>query len=131
MAYSDKSCVTTEQHQCIVCGKIYDTGSLLLDKRGRDRFDRYTVTGNGLCPEDSAKQAEGYIALVGCDATKTKAGATVKLEDAYRTGSVVHMKEGAFNSFFNMDYKAEDCPMVFVEQEVIARLIANVQDSPL
>ena len=31
----EKSYVTMEQKQCPVCGKIEDTGSLLLDKRLR------------------------------------------------------------------------------------------------
>lgn len=40
-----KSYVTLEQKICVVCGRSYDTGSLLLDKRLRERFEHHTITG--------------------------------------------------------------------------------------
>ena len=49
-----KSYVTIEQHVCPVCGKAHDTGTILLDRRLRERFDMYTPTGYGLCPEHKA-----------------------------------------------------------------------------
>lgn len=34
-----KSYITMEQHQCHVCGKIFDTGALLLDTHLRKRIN--------------------------------------------------------------------------------------------
>lgn len=61
-----------EQHQCPICGKTHDTGSLLLDKRMRQTFDMHTVAGQSPCPECSAQLASGYVALIGCDAQTRK-----------------------------------------------------------
>ena len=67
----NKSYVTMEQHICIICGKEFDTGALLLDKRLRKQFDQHTTTGIGMCPEHKKLHEEGYIALVGIDVSKS------------------------------------------------------------
>ncbi len=48
---NDKSHVSLEQHVCLVCGKAFDTGAVLLDKRLRASMEHHTKTGWGLCPE--------------------------------------------------------------------------------
>lgn len=54
----EKSFVTLEQHICPVCGKTFDTGSLLMDTRVRGVFDKYTVTEFELCKDclETAKE---------------------------------------------------------------------------
>lgn len=120
--YSDKSFVTLEQRVCMVCGKQYDTGSLLLDKRMRERFERYTVTGMGLCPDDKAKFDDGYLALVEIDPEKTPLhGDRIKPEDAYRTGTVVHIRRTVAKRLFNVPVP-DDLPMMFTGPDVVALL---------
>ena len=60
----NKSFVTMEQHQCPVCGTVFDTGALLMDKRLLDRFDNKTITGNSLCSECQSKIDEGFTFLI-------------------------------------------------------------------
>lgn len=53
----DRNICALEQRQCIVCGTVFETGSLILDRKINRGFkDRYVVTGYGLC-DDCKKQA--------------------------------------------------------------------------
>ena len=116
----EKSFVTLEQQVCLICGKTYDTGSLLLDKRMKARFDMYTVTGNGLCPEHEKLHKDGYIALVECDPEKSSiTGSTVhRPEECYRTGRLAHVKREVAKSLFNITIP-NDMPLMYVEPAVI------------
>jgi hypothetical protein len=98
---TDKSWVTLEQQVCVVCGKEFDTGSLLLDKR---LLDHKTVTGWGLCPDHAKLKADGYVALVGCDDAKSpkKSDGTVDPAEAWRTGDLIHIRESLWASIFNV-----------------------------
>jgi len=96
----NKSYVSLERKVCVVCGKEYDTNSLLLDKHLRDKFEHYTVTGWGKCPECDKP---GYVALVGADPDKsTIVDGNVKPDEAFRTGMIMWMKEEAFKKTFNV-----------------------------
>ena len=124
----DKSFVTLEQNRCMVCGKDFDTGALLIDRRLREKFDRFTLTGTGLCPEHQEKYDEGYVAMVAVDPAKSGAfsgSPTLKAEDAYRTGAVAHVKFDAWGKIFNSpppEKDGERLPMVFVDEQVITML---------
>jgi hypothetical protein len=123
----DKSYVTMEQNVCIVCGKPFDTGALLLDRRLTNRFERYTVTGWGMCPEDAQKHADGFIALVECDEERSNARgkATMNPQDAYRTGTLCHIKAEAFRHVFNAPLPPKG--VAFVGPGVIEKLTAMVR----
>ena len=71
-----KSYVTMEQRLCSCCGKEYETNSILLDTKMRERFDMLTTTGYGQC---NKCKKEGYVTMVECDPEKSK-----------RTGSTLH-----------------------------------------
>lgn len=121
---SEKSHVTLESQVCAVCGKTFDTGALLLDRRLRPIFERKTCTGIGLCPEHEQLYRQGYIALVECDLTKSGVTAStqeIKPEQAYRTGRLVHLTREEFNQFFDIECPPA-MPMVYVEPGVIERL---------
>ena len=122
-AYSDKSWVTLEQHRCIVCGKNYDTGSLLLDKRLRDTFEHHTLTGTGLCPEHEKLHKEGYVALVEIDPLKSHAGGRtiLKPDEVWRNGVLMHMKRTVARDVFNAEVP-DTQPMMFIDAEVTAKL---------
>lgn len=124
-----KSHVSMEQRQCIVCTKIFDTNSILLDKRLRNSMEKYTITGTGLCPDHKDLYNKGFIALVGVDPVKSKMfekTKTLKNEDAYRTGTVAHIKAKAWCRIteepIHRDSEGKMIPMYYVEEEVLTRL---------
>lgn len=112
---SDKSYVTMEQHQCIVCGHLFDTGALLLDKRLKKTFERHTVTGNGLCPEHQKLFDDGYIAFV--EISNETKSSTLQPEEACRTGRIAHVRRAVAADMFNVPIGNE--PLAFVEKDVI------------
>ena len=79
-----KSHVAMEKNICLVTGKEYETGSLLLatryykgeptvDLEGENRRTGLgnNVTGNGFCPEVQEKLDAGYVALVCINSKKS------------------------------------------------------------
>ena len=101
----EKEYMTLEQRVCVVCGKQFDTGSILLDQRFRKKFDRHTVTGWGMCADDLEMKTKGFTALVGIDEEKTdrQPGGNINPGDAYRTGSVAHLSGDVFKNIFSQD----------------------------
>ena len=116
-----KSYVTLEQQRCIVCGKDFDTGALLLDRRLRDQFEHKTLTGMGLCAEHESLHKRGYVALVEVD-EKASAIVNDRIQpgEEYRTGVVMHMRRRVWPNIFDSD--APDCPMVYMGVGVIDKL---------
>jgi hypothetical protein len=101
---SDKSHVSMEQKQCPACGKVFDSGAILLDTRLRQLLERTTVTGWAICPDDTK---EGFIVLI-----ESADGKAPK-----QPGRVIHMKHEAFKSFFNVPEWVKH-PFVFIESDV-------------
>lgn len=125
---NDKSHVSLEQHICLVCGTAFDTGSLLLDKRLRQRMEHHTITGWGLCPEHEQMLHDGYVALVECDPQRSGdvTLGCMKPEDAYRTGRVAHLRRETFAQVFNVPLEnTQFC--VFVGLGVLEQLQAMVE----
>jgi hypothetical protein len=119
-----KSHVSMEQHVCLVCGHTYDTGSILLDKQLRERFERNTVTGNGLCPEHQKLHDDGYLALVAIDESKSQlSNNTTTPNTAYRTGDIAHVRRTVARDIFNVPVPDEE-PLMFCSPEVINHLKA-------
>lgn len=127
-----KSHVSLEQRICLVCGKPYDTNSILMDKRLRPTLEHHTITGFGLCEEHAARYEEGFIALVACDPAKTRRNGrgNVDPEDAHRTGEVAHLRFSVWPNLFNSSIPMKDgkpLPVVFVDQAVIGMLKERMQ----
>lgn len=115
-----KSHVTMEQHVCIICGNTFDTGSILLDKKLRAKFEAHTITGNSICGKCQPLLDDNYIALIGV----TNKGDSLKLKEANCTGDLSFIKRKVFNQIFDVEIK--DLPMVFVEPEVV-KMIKNLK----
>jgi hypothetical protein len=124
-----KSFVTLEQKKCLVTGKDYDSGSLLLDKRLKNKFEHYTCTGWGISPEVQEKINEGYIPLVVCDPKKSIiTDGRTKPEDAYRTGEVIYLKRHVAEDMFNVENLPE---FTFIDEEmrdVLQKMKDNAED---
>lgn len=122
---ADKSYVSMEQHVCPVCCKTHDTGSILMDKHLKNRFERHTVTGWELCPECKKKYDDGYIALVEVDRSKSK---DMTLQGVWRTGALAHVRVEAWNKIFSLPLPEREpgkpYELTFVEKGTIDRLHA-------
>ena len=111
----DKSYVTMEQHICLVCGAVFDTGNILLHRNLREVFDRYTVTGRSLCPECLKRREEGYVFFVEC----TQPYASVESlapEQATPTGNYARVRKHVADMLFpekSLDFMAYVAPDVF------------------
>lgn len=96
-----KSHVSMEQAVCVVCGKVYDTGAILFDRRLKESLESHTVTHvGGFCDPCKKLKEEGYIAIVGA-IEPPNAGDTIQPGEADRTGDVVHVRESAWSKIFN------------------------------
>ena len=101
----DKSHVSLEQHLCVVCGALFDTGAILLDRRLRPSLQRHTTTGWGLCPEHERLRSQGFVALVECDPQRSAARSVdgrLKPDEAHRTGRLAHIQRVAFARVFDV-----------------------------
>lgn len=123
---SDKSHVSLEQQVCQVCGAIFDTGAILLDKRLRSSMERHTTTGWGLCPEHQKLFDDGYVAIIEIDPQKTNlpvGQARVELQQMWRTGRVAHIRREAFSRIFSASLDTDQA-CIAAEAGVIDRLEA-------
>lgn len=118
---NDKSYVTMEQQVCIVCGKTFDTGSILMDRYLKDRFDMHTITGWGMCEEHAKLKADGFTALVEIDEAKT-----TDRENPYRTGNLAHVRNSVWEHIFDVPLPPKG--VCFVEVGVLAKLQTMVPD---
>lgn len=118
----EKSYVSMERQVCPICGDEHDTGSILLDRRLRESMDRHTVTGMGLCDDCDRLDKDGYVALVAIDPTRsTEVRGGMRLENAYRTGRVVHIRRQVFGDIFDCD--APEGPMAFFDDNAMDQLL--------
>ncbi|MBE9490188.1 MAG: ATPase [Bacteroidetes bacterium] len=109
-----KSHVTMEQKMCPVTGEVWNTESLLFDKRLKKRFEMNTVTGYAFSPKVQEQIDKGFIALVEINEEKSvgKDG-KAKMEDAWRTGRLCYLKEEVAKNIFGehiqqMNFIGED-----------------------
>jgi len=127
-----KSHVSLEQHYCCVCGRAFDTGTILLDKRLRQSLEHHTITGFSLCDEHRALHEQGYVALVGVDESKSEVhGSVMHQKNAHRTGIIMHIRREAARDMFDEETaKLCDNPMFFCQHELIVQ-IAKANNIPI
>lgn len=94
-----KSFVTMEQHQCPVCLKCFDTGSILMDRRVRPKFEQHTVTDFEMCAEHKKLRDEGFIALIELTRPPNMGESPLTVP---RTGNLAHIKETAWPNVFDV-----------------------------
>ena len=117
-----KSYVSMETKQCLVCTKEFNVG-ILLDRRLSNSLESKTLTGYGLCDEHNKLFEDEYIALIGIDESKStvETNGNILPHNAYRTGSVAHVKYSVLEGFFNVPIN-KSLPLIFVEDAVIDKL---------
>ena len=112
----EKSFVTLEQNVCPICGKIFETGNLLMDNRIRngklmETFDKYTITGYSICEECQKMVDDGRVALVEINEPYDIDG--MMPDNVDRTGKVGWMKREAVRQY--LPEFPEDKFMCYVE----------------
>jgi hypothetical protein len=105
------------KHLCRVCGNVHDSGEILLHKNMRDIPENQTLTGYGLCPECQKKKDDDFVALV--VVTNIPDGDTLQAKNAYRTGTVCHVKRGLLEHCTGKPFQGD---MAFVNQSVVDML---------
>lgn len=76
-----KSPVAIETRFCPICGKEWETGSILMHKQGRARFDRNICTTMDLCPDHRAQIDSGeWIALIEAERVIDRSRGTAKYD---------------------------------------------------
>ncbi len=98
---SDKSYVTLEC--CPICGN--ETGNLLLDRRMRDTFEKYTINPTSVCSVCKEKYLKEGILLINP-----------------KTGSLAVIKESAFKRIFDKTPLPVH-RIAFAEEELIQKFI--------
>lgn len=132
----EKSHVSMGQSMCPACGKVFDNGEILLDRRLRNSLKSKTFTGYGLCPEHKALCDQGYIALVVCDESKSEklytsdgGEAMMKPEDAYRTGELIHIRKEKAKLIFKGLNEKRDVMFITTEAaEMLKRMLKESEE---
>ena len=117
------------QHVCLICGETHDSGEILLDKRLKNSLERTTVTGHGNCSTCDERIADGMVAMIGADESKSKKLRNGNLDptEAYRTGELIWLKDTVFAQVFDVPVPPQS--ICFVEGEVIKMLTEKLQHS--
>ena len=120
--------VKIEKNICPVCGVEHDVG-IMINKRLKAIKDEHTVTGYSLCKQHKNLYENGYLALVGVDETKStrKANGNLNFEDAYRTGSIAHIKYEVASEMFNVPIQRSQ-EFIFCDEQVIEMLKEKMEE---
>ena len=125
--YPDGQFVALEQRQCVVCGKLYETGNLLMDTRFRNDFEnRHACTGLGMCPEHQKYVDDGYVICLEVSNQPGENGDVMRPEEAERTGNICFIKKEAANEIFDMPIGS---PVVYFQIGVIEKLKSIFKDA--
>lgn len=116
----EKSFVTLEQNVCPICGKVFETGNLLMDTRIRngktmETFDKYTVTGYSICEECQKMIDDGRVALVEINEPSDPNNLT--LDNVDRTGKIGWVKREAVQQL--LPEFPEDKLMCYIEKGIL------------
>jgi hypothetical protein len=127
----EKSYVSLSASVCPICGREFENGELILDRRLKNSLERVTVVDARLCPDHQKLADDGYIALVAIDESKSKfeANGNLKPECAYRTGDIIHIRRTVADKMFNVPISDREfvyCDLGIVEH--MKRLADEAQD---
>jgi len=119
---SEKSHVSLEHKICVVCGSKYQTDAILLDTRLNNSLPPRAITGWGMCEEHQKLKDDGFVALVGCDESRSilKRNDSIDPDGAFRTGSFVHLKTNTWDQIMNVP--VPEGKVCFCEDEIIEHL---------
>ena len=117
-----KSHVSLEQAQCPVCGAVFSTGAILLDKHLSQSLEMHTVTHFQLCPEHQTLWDDGFVAFIEIEPDSPRT-----LTESLRTGRIMHMHQSIATQVFEGTFEK---PICFVEKGLIDLIESRVQKAP-
>ena len=127
----DKDYVALAEEVCPVCGHAHkDGGAILFHTRLQNIPEDKRVIGWNLCKEHMKLHEDGFLALVVCDKTKSvNKGEHAHMEDAYRTGELIHVRRTVVPILFR-DLKPEaiEQPMMFISENAAKLIKKQVPD---
>ncbi len=113
----DKQWISRGRRECPACGKLHETGAILLDRNMRNSFPgQYTCTGLCFCPDCKKYIDDGYVILI--EAANMPVGnQTIHVGEANRTGRVCYLKKHVAQEIFGMETE-----MAFIDPEAFGLL---------
>lgn len=120
---SGKDIVSLGMATCPVCMARHAV-SVLIQTRDitHPKLGRETPTGWAMCPEHQKLKDEGYVAMVVVTNTEQPT-----LENAKRTGDLLHVRESGWPHIFNMPLPPEG--LAFIDLEAFTQVKAMVGES--
>lgn len=113
--------VALEKNFCPVCTKEHSHNTGILIHKNLKHIDSdKCCTGYGLCEEHDTLHKDGYVALI--ELKNDSNTATVKMEDAVRTGNIAHIPIDVFSKVFNSEINIETTPLVFIDTTAFSML---------
>lgn len=117
-----KSHVSLDQAQCPVCGAVFSTGAILLDKHLNQSLEMHTVTHFDLCPEHKALWDDGFVAFIEVEPDSPRS-----IAKSIRTGLLMHMHKSVAEQVFSATFPH---PIAFIERGIIDQLKASIKQAP-
>lgn len=117
---SRQTYMSIERGVCVVCGKQFDAGTLMIEKHP---LSEASVVGWELCKADAQMHRLGFVALVECelDMTAHHSGETLPHDEVHRTGGIMHLTREAFIAIFKTASRP-GLPCAYVPQGTLQKL---------
>ena len=98
--------------QCVVCGDLYESGTIYLHRDMEHYELEDTCSGNGFCPDHEHLRQQGFIAMIVVNKPLLKHelpnfGACGEELHELRTGEIFFIKKSQFRKNFSMDPPSE------------------------
>lgn len=110
----EKSYVGLEHALCPICGDVFATGNILLDRRLNKVFDAKPITGYEICAECNQKITDGYIALIVADHGEDTT--EIELGQINRTGEIIWARKDTMKNIFDMTVPHGNPPFVCISK---------------
>lgn len=126
----NKSHVSLSTKVCIVCGKSFHDGDILLQKQLRQTLERETITGYGFCEEHQAMVDEGKVFLAEVANPPSEAD-KMSILSAQKTGRVLSLPREVLKEILNPGFVTDSSPpFMLASEELINELIVLFDQCP-
>lgn len=116
-----KSYVAMEKAVCPVCGKLFETGCILMDCGLQNSLDAHGVVTHYEPCDECNKMLKEYIACI-VVLNSPDGKESISVEDAERTGEVLWLKRETAWKLFGMSEEQKDTPCVFIDTAIADKL---------
>jgi hypothetical protein len=111
------------QRVCEVCGNLYESGEVLLQKRLTKKFKKNkNILGYGLCEEHTKLYDDDFVALVVVKNPSNSTVKTITQENAERTGKLLHIRRPVLNQILNIEPVDPELVLCFIDQATATKI---------